>query len=457
MIRTPEYELAKYLGSIIKPIISDRFMLYSTDNFLEKLSKFNVHPGDYCISFDVVSLFTNVPLSETIQIIKDHIYSNRAKFTPPFGEEAFVQLMKKATGGMFLHRDVLYQQTDGVSMGNPLAPTMANFFLGYLEEHLFKTATLNDPAFYARYVDDIFCIFRNSIEFKNFFNRLNSLHSSLRFTYEESNSTLPFLDVDVRLSESGSQTCIYRKPTNTNTLLHFDSVAPLKWKSGLVMCMLNRAKRISSSAQLFNAEVMKLKVIFELNSYPVQFFNRIYKRFEQKQKSQNCPEVEEEFKYNLKVPYVGKVSIDFGKRVSALIKKQFGVETNVIFSTVRLGSFFPLKCSTPLPVQSRVVYRFRCLGDQDVSYIGMTIRTLSERVKEHFKAKQDSAIQDHIATCQTCNKENTSINDFTIIRKCRTDFDTKIHEALLIKKHNPSLNRQMHLNRGASFTLKIFE
>ena len=459
MIRTPEYELAKYLDSLIKPSIPDKFMLYSTDNFLEKLNKFDVQPGDYSISFDVVSLFTNVPLNETIQIISDRIYSKKSKFTPPFKQEAFVELMKIARGGMFLHLDFLYQQDDGVSMGNPLAPTMANFFLGYLEEHLFKVITPDYPAFYSRYVDDVFCVFRTKIDFKNFFNRLNSLHSSIKFTYEQSSMTLPFLDVDVKLTEGGYQTCIYRKPTNTNTLLHFDAVAPLKWKSGLIKCMLNRAHRLSSSTQLFHAEVMKLQRIFELNSYPVQFFRRIYKQFELKlsQKTQNCTEDEEEYRYNLKIPYVGKLSIDFGKRVSALMKKQFGVEVNVIFSTVRLGSFFPLKCSTPLPVQSQVVYRFRCLGDQDTSYIGMTVRHLSDRVKEHLKGKQDSAVHDHIESCHTCNQNKITIENFSIIKKCRTDFDTKIHEALLIKKHNPNLNRQLHLNRGASFTLKIFE
>ena len=272
MLRTPEYQLAKYLDSLIKPNIPDKFMLYSTDNFLQKLNKFVIRPGDKSLSFDVVSLFTNVPLNETIRIIADHMYSKKAKFTPPFKKEAFVQLMKLTTGGIFLHRDLLYQQKDGVSMGNPLAPTMANFFLGYLEENLFRTTEPDHPAFYARYVDDIFCVFRSDVDFLNFFGKLNSLHPSLQFTYEESGPTLPFLDVEVRLSERGCETCIFRKCTNTNTFLHFDAIAPMKWKSGLVMCMLNRAHRLSSSAQLFYEEVRKLKSIFEQNAYPVQFF-----------------------------------------------------------------------------------------------------------------------------------------------------------------------------------------
>ena len=89
-----------------------------------------------------------------------------------------------------------------------------------------------------------------------FFTLLNSLHPSLRFTCEESGSTLPFLDVEVQLSDRGCETWVYRKCTNTDTLLHFDAVAPVRWKSGLVKCMINRAQRLSSSALHFQNEVV---------------------------------------------------------------------------------------------------------------------------------------------------------------------------------------------------------
>ena len=426
MIRTPEYELAKYLDRLIKPNIPDKFMLYSTDNFLEKLNKFDVRPGDKSISFDVVSLFTNVPLKETINIIADHLYSEKAKLTPPFDKKAFINMLEITTGGMFLHKDLLFRQTDGVSMGNPLAPTMANFFLAYLETKLFDDPKPFYPVFYSRYVDDIFCVFRREVDFMEFFALLNSLHPSLGFTYEESGSTLPFLDVEVQLSERGCETWVYRKCTNTNTLLHFDAVAPVRWKSGLVKCMVNRAQRLSSSAFHFQNEVAKLKSIFAQNAYPVQFFDKIYHRFIQNTHQNTATgTLENDFKYNLKVPFVGKPSLYFGKKMSALMKKQFGVEINVIPATVKLGSFFPLKCRTPLPVLSRVVYRFQCLGDQTESYVGMTVRTMSERVKEHLKGRGESAIHDHIASCHSCKQ--ISLSNFSILKKCRTQFDTKIH------------------------------
>ena len=47
------------------------------------------------------------------------------------------------------------------------------------------------------------------------------------------------------------------------------------------------------------------------------------------------------------------------------------------------------------------------------------------------------------------------LNSFTVIRKCNTAYEAKIQEALLIKKQNPKLNKQLYAN-GASFLLNIY-
>ena len=42
------------------------------------------------------------------------------------------------------------------------------------------------------------------------------------------------------------------------------------------------------------------------------------------------------------------------------------------------------------------------------------------------------------------------IHRFSVIKKCSSDYDCKIHEALLIKKHQPKLNKQLYENIHAS-------
>ena len=80
-------------------------------------------------------------------------------------------------------------------------------------------------------------------------------------------------------------------------------------------------------------------------------------------------------------------------------------------------------------------------------------------MREHLalKRKQLTAVGKHIKGCVACQQAELSIKDFQIVKKCRTEFDTKIFEALYIKKFNPTINRQMFANRGASFTINIFD
>ena len=89
------------------------------------------------ISFDVVSLFTNVPLAETIELVIERLYDNNNSNAIPFEKSIFRQLIFMATQGLFMYNDKLYKQIDGVTMGSPLGPTLANFFLGCLEEKIF--------------------------------------------------------------------------------------------------------------------------------------------------------------------------------------------------------------------------------------------------------------------------------------------------------------------------------
>ena len=62
----------------------------------------------------------------------------------------------------------------------------------------------------------------------------------------------------------------------------------------------------------------------------------------------------------------------------------------------------------------------------------------------------------NIQNCSSCSQEQKQdLNSFTVIRKCNTAYEAKIQEALLIKKQNPKLNKQLCAN-GASFLLNIY-
>ena len=120
------------------------------------------------------SLFTNVPLKETVQICLDVLY--REVSTPVMPEDLLRKLLLKATTDVeFSFDNTLYKQIDGVAMGSPLGPALANLFVGYLES---KIPDHNLPLLYCRFVDDTFSIFWDNKSTFDFFSLLNQMHKS---------------------------------------------------------------------------------------------------------------------------------------------------------------------------------------------------------------------------------------------------------------------------------------
>ena len=138
------------------------------------------------VSFDVVSLFTNVPLAETIELVIERLYDNNNSNAIPFEKIVFRQLMFMATQGIFMYNDKLYKQIDGVTMGSPLSPTLANFFLGCPEEKIFEHNCNVVPKLYLRYIDDSYALFDNKKDCFKFLDILNFQHNDIKFTIEQS-------------------------------------------------------------------------------------------------------------------------------------------------------------------------------------------------------------------------------------------------------------------------------
>ena len=88
-------------------------------------------------------------------------------------------------------------------MGSPLAPILANLFMGYHESDWIEKAQVAKPTFYKRYVDDIFVVFEPELDAETFHTHLNTKHKNIKFTYEKQiKNKLPFLDILISNNEN---------------------------------------------------------------------------------------------------------------------------------------------------------------------------------------------------------------------------------------------------------------
>ena len=223
---------------------------------MEKLKQFQFSKSQVMVSFDVVSLFTNVPLSDTIELIADRIYTEDNPNAASFNRDIFKKLIFLATQGIFMFSDRLYKQIDGVTMGHPLGPTLANFFLGHLEEKTFAQNSSTAPKLYLRYIDDVYAIFDDNNFCTSFLFILNSQHKDIKFTVKKATKTL-FLDVEINVTDNGFESWVWRKKTNIGVIFNYNAICPDSWKTGLIMCLLKRAKTICSNNTLYDKEICR--------------------------------------------------------------------------------------------------------------------------------------------------------------------------------------------------------
>ena len=185
MTGTVTHALAQYLNKIIQPYINSTYIIRSSDELLVHLSQLRLQPSHQLLSLDVESLFTSVPVEDTISIILQEAYNHPTHPPPDIQRNHLQELLKICTTQTpFNFNGNTFVQSDGVSMGSPLGPTFADFYMSHLENKLLsQNDKKSNPIFYVRYVDDILTVFKTRGHINHFINRLQA-GSVLKFTYE---------------------------------------------------------------------------------------------------------------------------------------------------------------------------------------------------------------------------------------------------------------------------------
>jgi len=383
---------------------------------------------------------------ETIDIAINLIFENKPdlKITKTELKKLFIFATSQTH---FLFNNKYFNQIDGVAMGSPLAPVLANLFMGFNESKWLNNYSLPKPDFYIRYVDDILTTFNNKIDALNFLNFLNKQHKNIKFTTEEqANNSIPFLDVLIsNINNNKLKLSTYYKPTYTGLLLNYNSFTSKSYKISLVKCLIDRAFKISNDWSCFHNDLNLIKNNLIKNAYPSFLIDKIIKNYlnfklsEQPQQSKSKCNI-----IYFKLPYIGEPSINVRSKFLNLCNKfcKQDFKIKIVFSSLKIKSFFSYKDAIPDDMKSFLVYNFTC-ARCNASYIGETTRHFKTRIDEHVKRDKQSHIYKHFISNPEC-KEHFDNSSFKIIDKCNNKFILKIKEALHINEKKPKLNAQVN-------------
>ena len=231
------------------------------------------------VSFDVVSLFTKVPIELAIHVAKEQLQEdNTLEHRTALSINNIIQLLEfclKAT--YFSFRGKYYQQIFGTAMSFPVSVVIADIVMENIEQRALNSFS-HPPIFWKRCVDDT-CVALLPSLVDSFHQHLNSIEPSIQFMVEiENNGCLPFLDILITRNSDGSlSTSVYQKQTHTNQYLQFLSHHPSSHKLSVGRSLFSRAYTHSSSlVQRVEEESIVFQALLK-NGYSTNFIKRCQK------------------------------------------------------------------------------------------------------------------------------------------------------------------------------------
>ena len=329
-------------------------------------------------------------------------------------------------------------QKDGLAMGSPPAPSLANIWLAKREP------TIRDEAkFFERYMDDVIrSIKQHLIDEKMVV--INNIHNNLKFTVElEKEGKIAFISMLLIRNERKLTSTWYCKPTDTGLVMNFHALAPRRYKRAVVSGFVHRIHQACSTWKNFHESLQRAKGVLEKNQYPPPFYEPIIEETISKLASQPNVDVEAAEKksdggvqqtHRLLLQYRGAVTDQFAKRMKAC-----GAPMQVVLTLRKLRSYLPsLKPPVPKMLKSNIIYKISCSRCQ-ACYVGKTSRHVCSRFAEH-RTRKSEPVYKHLKSCGLHAPDLTEKDIEILASVTKGPLHLAITEALYIRELNPALN-----------------
>ena len=170
------YNTSKFLTGILAPIQNcNGYSVPNSMKFAEQVANLEISDDEVMVSFDVVSLFTAIPVNKACEYIRKKLNEDttlhlRTNLTT---DEIISLLDFILSNNFFVYNESIYKQIHGCAMGSLVSPVVANLCMEIIEESAI-TASSTPPKICKRYVDDSFVIIKNH-SVSTFHDILNSI------------------------------------------------------------------------------------------------------------------------------------------------------------------------------------------------------------------------------------------------------------------------------------------
>ena len=136
-IGTPTYNVDKFYDQLLKSLTSNDYTIKDSFSFSKEILDFDA--SCFMASFDMKSLFTNIPLTETLNLCVQNLYRNQAH-VKNLTKSSFYKLLKMTVfESFFVFGGKFNEYFDGGAMSFPLGPKLANVLMCHLKTFVRKT------------------------------------------------------------------------------------------------------------------------------------------------------------------------------------------------------------------------------------------------------------------------------------------------------------------------------
>lgn len=273
------YRICELIDHFIKPISNQHpAFLKDSYDFVERVRGKRVPIDSFICTADVTALYPNMCIERSLKVVEKAFKENPDPNRPDQAILKLLEISLKTNEFSFAGR--FFKQICGTAMGKKYAPSLADMYMVEFDKKATGDYHLK-PLLYCRFLDDIFFIWKFSLEeLKIFEAYLNKLIPGIQITISAKHTNNQFLDTTVYKTDFGEEsyalaTTVYFKPTDTHQLLHSFSHHPTHTCKGILKSQLLRFKRLGCTKYLYDRAAHLVFSILVKRGYSRRLFRSL--------------------------------------------------------------------------------------------------------------------------------------------------------------------------------------